>query len=410
MAGPGWYLIGEEELAEVVDVIRRRELTRYRFDDSDETEPSKVYQFERTFAEIIGTKYCLALNSGTSSLLAGLASLGIGPGDEVIVPGYTFIASMAAIAHVRALPVLAEIDYTLTLDPCDVQKKITSRTKAIMAVHMLGFPANLEELHTIAKNNGLFLIEDVAQACGGAYRGKKLGSWGDVGAFSLGHFKVITAGDGGMLTTNNDSAFQRAFAFHDQGFKPYRLGVIDDSSLLGINLRMHELTGAVALAQVRKLQQILNKLRFQKRQFISALPPLIDCRFAPLNDVDGECSTVLAIQFDTVERANSVAFALGTKTLIQSGKHYYGNMVQLLNCNMPSQRGCPFNCPSYPAMEPYRIGMLPRTDNILARTICLSVGVVDSYLGTGFGINILDDQTTVQRKADEFSHVITLNK
>jgi len=333
--------------------------------------------------------------------------LGIGPGDEVIVPGYTFIASIAAVIYARAVPVLAEIDESLTLDPRDVEAKIGPKTKAIMAVHMLGAPCNLDELKCIARRHNLFLIEDVAQACGATYKGVPLGSIGDFGAFSLNVFKTITAGDGGMLTTNDKRVYERAFAIHDHGAKPFRLGVMDDASLLGLNLRMNELVGAVALAQIRKLQKIVTTLQHKKRIFKDLLTQLGGLKFRAENDPEGDCGTVLALLFDSRKRAEAIAEALGSRTLLQSGKHYYGNMVQLLNQNMPAAEGCPFRCPHFPTEISYSKGMLPRTDDILSRAVCLSVGVSDSYLGTDFGINVLDDDDAIRQKANEFDRRTT---
>jgi dTDP-4-amino-4,6-dideoxygalactose transaminase len=362
-----------------------------------------VYQFERECEATFNVRHCLALNSCTSGLLAGLSALGIGPGDEVIVPGYTFIASIAAVIYARAVPVLAEIDESLTLDPRDVEAKVGPKTKAILAVHMLGSPCNLDELASIARRHNLFLIEDVAQACGASYKGKALGSIGDCGAFSLNVFKTITAGDGGMLTTNSTPLYERAFAFHDHGAKPFRQGVLDDGSLLGLNLRMNELVGAVALAQIRKLPGIVTALRHKKRVFKELLTQLGGLKFRVEHDPDGDCATVLALLFDSRQQAEALAEALGSKTLLQSGKHYYGNMIQLLNQNMPTAAGCPFQCSHFPTDVTYAKGMLPRTDDILSRAVCLSVGVSDSYLGTDFGITVLDDDDAIRQKANEFA-------
>lgn len=402
MAGPGWNFIGQEELDEVIEVITSRELSRYRFDDQTGRTTPKVYQFEREFEAYTGAKHCLAVNSGTSSLLAGLAALGIGPGDEVLVPGYTFIASIASVAYSRAIPILTEIDESLTIDPEDVERKITSRTKAIMAVHMLGTACNMSRLKEIAKRHNLYLIEDAAQACGGSYQNAKLGTIGDVGGFSLNIFKVITAGDGGMLTTNNTDIYQRAFAFHDHGSQPFRLGLAGEGNLLGLNLRMNELVGAVALAQVRKLKSILNTLKEKRFKFQKALSEITNLRFKTIHDEEGDCSTTLTLLFESPEIAKAVSAAIGSKTLLQSGKHYYGNMIQLLNKNMPTKDGCPFACKSfYPEEVSYQLEMLPKTDDILGRAISLSIGVSDSYLGTDFGINIFSNDDSIWQKAEE---------
>lgn len=397
MPGPGLSFFDEEERHHVMDVLERRNLSRYAFGD-DAGAPTKVVQFERELSARLRVGHVLGTNSCTSALLAGLEALGIGAGDEVIVPGYTFIATIAAIAHARATPVLAEIDDSLTLDPRSVEARITSRTKAVVAVHMLGAPCHMDPIVDLSRRHGLDIIEDVAQACGGSYKGQPLGSIGDFGVFSLNVFKIITAGDGGVLATNRRDLYERAFAIHDHGFRPFRDGVIDDDTLLGLNLRMHELTGAVALAQVRKLDRILTHLSRLKRILKDALSDLA-VAFRPLHDATGECGTVVVIQFDDEVKAERVAAQLGTKTLIRSGKHYYGSMRQLASRRMPTPRGCPFDCPVHPSNADYRAGSLPRTDSILARSIALSVGVRDSYLGTDRGLTVDMDEAEARDEA-----------
>src|SRR6476646_5242180 len=173
MPGPGMDLIGEEEIQEVMEVLRGGYLFRYGISLGADVDPrfkGKVYKVEQEIAKYCGLKHAVAVNSGTSALLTALAGLGIGPGDEVIVPGFTFIASISSIVYARGIPVLAEIDRTFNLDPEDVRAKITPQTKAIMVVHMMGNPARLDELKAIADEHGLFLIEDSAQAFGAVYK------------------------------------------------------------------------------------------------------------------------------------------------------------------------------------------------------------------------------------------------
>ncbi|MFI5782805.1 DegT/DnrJ/EryC1/StrS family aminotransferase [Nocardia sp. NPDC051570] len=386
MTGPGYLFIGEEEAALVQSVLASRQLTRYRSGDSDEVGQSMVFTLEREIEQRMGARHCIAVNSGTSALLAALAALGVGPGDEVIVPGYTFIATIAAVVHRGAVPVLAEIDDSLTLDPDDVIRRITPKTRAIIAVHMLGAPCAMDELRAIADANGLFLIEDVAQACGGSYRGRSLGTIGDAGAFSLNPYKIITAGDGGLLICADDGVYERAFAFHDHGFKPLRQGIAEADSLFGMNLRMPELSGAVALGQLRKIDDILATLRRQRRRLDDAIGDLPGVQRRRPNDEAGDCCSLLVLQLDSVVVAEAVAAQLGTATLINSGRHYYGNMPQLLGRRMPTTSECPFACSAHPTNYYYAPRMLPRTDDVLARSIALSVGVSDAYLGSGFGI------------------------
>jgi dTDP-4-amino-4,6-dideoxygalactose transaminase len=403
MAGPGLHTIGAEECASVIQALQERQLSRYRFDDeASGNAASFTYRFERALEAELQVRHCLGMNSCTSALLSGMWAAGIGAGDEVIVPGYTFVASMAAVAYTGAQVVLAEIDESLTLDPADVAAKITPRTKAILCVHMLGLPADVERLARLSEERGLILIEDCAQAAGGRFRGRALGSFGLFGAFSLNVFKTFTAGDGGVLLTNSTALFEAAFAIHDHGSRPMRLGVADADSLLGLNFRMHELTGAVAHAQLPKLAGNLQRLRSLKRRLAQAIGPLEGVTAAPLRDTEGECGTVLAFTFVDAAHARRVAQSLGSRLLADSGKHVYANIPQLQRQCLPAAiRGRAVT------PEQFRRGALPQTDDLLSRTVALSVGVQDSYLGTSFGINIHADDAEIERAARTFRDAVT---
>ncbi len=271
MPGPGFEWIGKEEEKEVLEVLRDRWLFRYG-DEKDPAFKRKVKTLEEMVEQKFATKHALAVTSGTAALITALSALGIGPGDEVIVPGYTFIASMSSIIIARAVPVLAEIDESLTLDPADVEKKITPRTKAIMAVHMLGNPCNLDALSAVAQKHKLILIEDAAQAFGGSWKGRRLGTIGTIGTYSFNIFKTINAGDGGMVVTDDDELYFRAFGYHDQGHFPSRSGVeVGNRSIVGQNYRMNEITGAVLIAQFRRLDDIIARLREIKGRFKSQI-------------------------------------------------------------------------------------------------------------------------------------------
>jgi dTDP-4-amino-4,6-dideoxygalactose transaminase len=406
MAGPGFEWIGEEEEKEVLDVLRGKWLFRYG-NERDPAFKGKVKVFEEMVEQRFGTKHALAVSSGTAALITALSALGIGPGDEVIVPGYTFIASISSVILVRAVPVLAEIDESLTLDPADVEAKITPRTKAIMAVHMLGNPCDMEKLQAIAARHELILVEDAAQAFGASYRGKRLGTQSRIGIYSFNIFKMINAGDGGMVVTDDDELYYRAFGYHDQGHFPSRTGAeIGHRSLIGQNYRMTELTAAVLIAQFRKLGDITERLHYLKGRFKKQIEGIRGLTFRRINDPEGESSTLLTVLLPSAEIAAKVAARLGTTTVSQSGWHVYSNMEQILGRKTITPQGCPFNCASYPCHQEYTKGMLPRTDDILCRAINLSVGVVDRGLGAGFGINPHSTDKEIEQKASEFATAV----
>jgi dTDP-4-amino-4,6-dideoxygalactose transaminase len=395
-SGPGGYRIGKEEKEEVMDVLSTGYLFRYgKLDDTDFKH--KVYSLEQEFAKYQGVKYCVATSSGTSALLISLLALGLKPGDEVIVPGYTFVASYSAVIFAGGIPVLSEIDESLTLAPADIEKRITSRTKIIMPVHMLGNPCDMESIMGIAEKHNLAVLEDACQAGGASYRGKKVGTIGDIGAFSLNVFKTITAGDGGMIITDNRELYEKVFGIHDQGHSPNRAGVeVGKRSILGLNFRMNELTGAVALAQLRKIDYILDTLREKKRKFKEYIGQIPGMRWRKVNDKNGECATLLTAVFDSAEDAGRVADVLGTKTVDRSGWHVYYNMEHI-NEYLKS------------VGQPYGKGILPRTDDILSRSINLGVGVVDAGLGSAFGINIDADDSEIKETAGKFRECVQKN-
>jgi len=407
MPGPGMEWIGEEEKQALLEVIEAGYLFRYG-DPANPAFKAKVYQLEQEVAKLSKVPYAVAVNSGTSALLVALGGLGIGPGDEVIVPGYTFIASMSSIIYARAIPILAEVDRSLNLDPQDVRKKITPRTKAIMAVHMLGNPAKLDELKTIADEHNLLLIEDCAQAFGASYKGKPIGSIGHAGTFSFNVYKTITAGDGGMVITSNQEYYRRFFGFHDQGHSPNRTGVeVGNRPFVGLDFRMTELTAAVLLAQLSKLDRLMKTLRAKKGYFKKALMDIPGLEFREITDEAGECATLCTVFLPTEEIARKVAKELNTKVVADSGWHVYNNMEQILEKRTITPEGCPYTCPYYKGGEvKYDKGMLPQTDALLNRAINLSVGVIDPGLGSAFGISFNDEDSLIDQKAAQFRSVV----
>jgi dTDP-4-amino-4,6-dideoxygalactose transaminase len=409
MPGPGSYIIGEEEKKNLLEVIESGWL--YRYADASVTGfKAKVMELEERVAGYIGVDHAVAVNSGTSALFAAMAALGIGPGDEVLVPGYTFIASIGSVVYSRAVPVLCEIDESLSLDPEDVRERITPRTGAIMLVHMLGSPGRIEEIIEIGNEKGIPVIEDCAQAFGATYRGKSVGSYGAVGTFSFNFYKTITAGDGGIVVMNDEKFYRRAFAVHDQGHLPLRQGVEQGSrALLGMNFKMTELAAAVLLAQLKKVGEIKRKLREKKRLFKERIETIDGIAFRDLPDPEGEIGTLLVVLLPDERTARKVGEELGCGVIADSGWHVYSNMEHLLGKKTVDRKQCPFTCPYYTqsgGKADYRKGMLPKTDSILGRAINISIGVSDAGLGSGFGISIMSDEGEIEKKASIFKRCV----
>ncbi len=403
MPGPGIELIGEEEIAEVMQVLRGRALSRYGSAD-DPAFGAKVRHVEQEIAALAGVRYALGLHGGGSSgLWLSLMGLGIGPGDEVIVPGFTYVASISAIVYARALPVLAEVDDSFNLDPADVEARITPRTRAIIVVHMLGAPARLDELKDIADRHGIALIEDCAQAFGATYQGQGVGGIGAAGVYSFNEYKTITCGDGGMIVTDDEDLYNRLFAIHDQGHAPNRLSSkYAERPFLGMNFRMTELSGAVLLAQVRKLDMIRSHLRANKKIVKSAIEDLPGLGFRAIVDPEGDLATHLVVTFPSAEVAQAVAGELGSIPLAASGWHVYSNMEHLLEKRTVSGKGCPFDCSCFGhGKADYRAGMLPQTDALLARSMSIGIGVSDANLAP-FGLRMRDDEAAARGVADRF--------
>ena len=254
----GQACLGEEELALLTEVIAARS----PFRAYGEGHPHMVDDFEREACAYFGTRYALATATGSGSFYCAMAGLGVGPGDEVIIPSFGWYTAFEAPVMLGATPVFADIDRTLNLDPDDVARKITPRTKALINIHFQGGTNDLGRILEIARAHGVKVVEDCAQACGARYRGQPVGALGDVGCFSLQQNKIITSGDGGLLLTNDPLVFERAGRFHDLGFlRPALSRQLDGKevvpSFCGGQWRMNEFSGAVARAQLRKLDAVV---------------------------------------------------------------------------------------------------------------------------------------------------------
>ena len=286
--GPLYY--DESEWTFLREVWQAR--SPFRFWNFEMKLPDKVAALEREFAEKMGVKYALAVNSGTTALEAALAALEAGPGDEVVLPAWTWHSCFHAVVRMGALPVCAEIDESFNLDPSRVEEAFSPRTKVLMIVHLQGNPADMDRLLPLARKRGIRVLEDVSQAVGASYKGRRLGSMGDIAAASLQVNKTISAGEGGMVYTNDPVLFERAVRFHDVGtlrqVHEERLGGAKLEPMPGSNFRMTEFTGAVLLAQVRKLDRIVGDIRAVARRVYEGIADLPGLRTRLLPDPAGE--------------------------------------------------------------------------------------------------------------------------
>lgn len=379
---PGGLEIGDEEKKEVLEVLDAKYLFRYY---GPKEAPSKVAKLEAEYERYLGARHCLAVNSCTSALITALVAVGVEPGDEVVVPAYTFFATVAAVVAAKAVPIVAEVDRSLTIDPRDLARKIGPRTKAVIAVHMRGMPAKMDEILELTKKRGISVIEDVAQANGGSYRGRKLGTLGDVGAFSLQFHKIITSGEGGVMSMNDDLLFTRSQAYHDVAacwrkdrFAPPEF---DGEIFFGVNFRMSELTGAVALAQLRKLDGLVGRMRRNKSRIMNQIKDLPGIDFRENTDPDGDTAIALIMFLRNEKSVEGFIKALRAEGIEAAGIynkgvpdwHVYHHWRILLDKKMATKKGCPFNCSLSGPVPNYSEDDCPNTRDWLARSVHLDV-------------------------------------
>lgn len=308
---PGFELFGDKERKEVQNVLDSGVLMRYGFDGMRNGH-WKAKELEAALAKRMQAQHVHLVSSGTAALTVALASAGVGAGDEVIMPTFTFVASFESILALGAIPVLVDIDDTLTLDPVAVEKAIGPRTKVIMPVHMCGSMANLKALKEICDKHGLLLLEDACQAIGGSYQGKPLGSYGDLGCFSFDYVKTITCGEGGAIITNNETYYENAHKYSDHGHD--HIGNdrgAEQHPFLGYNFRISEMNAAVGLAQLSRLDEFLS---IQKRNYTilrEALAQIPEVVFRSVPEGGEENYSFLSFFLPTEEVAKKAHKALG---------------------------------------------------------------------------------------------------
>jgi 8-amino-3,8-dideoxy-alpha-D-manno-octulosonate transaminase len=320
---PGGMEVGEEELEALERVVRSKNLFRYYGVGAG---PNEVADFEREFAAYLGSKHALCVNAGSSALICGLIGAGVGPGDEVVVPAYTWNATPNAVLATGAIPVLAEIDESLTIDPQDVERKLTSRTKAILPVHMRGAPADMRALVGLARESGLVLIEDVCQAAGASFEGRRLGTFGDAGAFSLQFNKIITTGEGGVMTTDRDDVYELAIDVHDCAGSVRRGAGLP--RFPGWNFRASELVGAVARVQLGRLDGLLERMRANHARLAEHVAALPGLQLRRSNDDGGDAGIALIAFAESSRLAREAVDALQAEGVLAT-RIYSRDVVDL---------------------------------------------------------------------------------
>ena len=366
------YRIGKEEVEAVARVMETRALFKINKTEQD------VMHAEEEMKALFKTEHALLMTSGYAALTSALVAMGIGPGDEVIVPGYTYIASAMAVVGAGAMPVIVDVDDTLTLDPEAFEAAITKNTKAVIPVHIQGFPCKMDKICEIARKHGVLVLEDACQADGGCFGGKRLGTIGDAGALSFNYYKVITAGEGGALFTDNKKIFERALIYHDSSAVAYfgdQLSDVDSELFCGNEYRTNGISAAILREQMKRLDGILADLRKNKKYVMDAIADL--CEFVPSNDIEGDCGTTIALRFKDAQTADRFAQyeGVGGTVPINTGKHVYTNWTPIMNkVGAAHPLMDPFKMEANKDIVPdYRADMCEKTLDLLSRSVYISV-------------------------------------
>ena len=396
--GRGMAVLGDEERAAVLEVLESRSLFRYYGPDLKK----KTEGFETDLREMLSVPYAVALSSGTAAIRCALAALGVGCGDEVIVPSFTFIATVNAVVAAGAVPIFCEVDSSLGADPADIEAKITSRTTAVMPVHLENQGCDMDAINAIAKKHGIAVIEDACQAIGASYKGKALGSLGDAGCFSLQLEKNITSGEGGALVTNDEDVLIRAARFSDQGgqfvtsYGSERGGELAEP-FTGENLRMTELAGAIAGAQLKKLPGIIERFRANRNKILGLVGDVDGMERRASHDPDGDGGSSMTWYFesqDTARRFGKALFAEGVPCVqMYNGEPVYMT-PSILAKRTATNKGGPWHCAEHPTDVVYEKGICPKTEALVSRA--LTVGV-----GPAYEASDCEDVATAIRKVAE---------
>jgi 8-amino-3,8-dideoxy-alpha-D-manno-octulosonate transaminase len=383
---PGVHHMDAKEIQAAVRLLRARSPFRYYGIKLQK----EVEKLEAEFARFLGVKHALAVASGTGALHAALSALGVGPGQEVIVPAYMWVSVVAAVVNHGAIPVLADIDDTFCLDPAQVEQRLTPKTTGIILVHMSGAPGNVAAIQKIARARKLWLLEDCAQCNGGSVAGRKVGSFGDIGVFSFQMNKNMTAGEGGCVVTNDFRLYRRAFACHDLGYARDENGRLiftdPDLCLWGKGYRLDELRAAVLRVQLKKLPRIVGNMRRSKYRIRRALEKFPRVQLRRILDPKGDTGCFLITTYPDADTAKLINTALRAEGIVTSpqgisnvvmtewGLHLYYNNISLVKQGSVDGRGFPWNLAENAGLGgQYSKGTCPQADSLFARSILLPI-------------------------------------
>jgi 8-amino-3,8-dideoxy-alpha-D-manno-octulosonate transaminase len=392
---PGIHHIGQEEIDAVTNVLKNQ--SPFRFYGPKPTFEAR--QFEEEFAKYVGMKYCITVSNGTTALQVALSALNIGPGDEVIMPCYFWVSTAGAVVRVGAIPVLVDVDDSMSLDPVDLAKKITERTKAVIVVHMGGVIGQMDKILEICKSSDIPVLEDCAQAAGTSQFGKMAGSFGDVSIFSFQINKNMTCGEGGAVLTNDKLLYERVFGIHDTGYIKDEEGnfVLDrpELQLWGIGCRISDLAAAMARAQLKKLPLIINNMRSFKHEITEMLSEYKGLRIRENKDPEGESGGFLKMTFETREESYEFKEHLinnGIKVahsgfypihMEEWGLHIYYNLPALVHKrpSMGIRSVWELTENGFAKDYTYDKGTLPFLDSLVERTVlfCIASNLTDEH-------------------------------
>jgi 8-amino-3,8-dideoxy-alpha-D-manno-octulosonate transaminase len=377
--GLGAAAIDEQEEQAALAVLRSHNLFRYYGDDPGNP-PQAVADLEKAAAEWLGLDYTLALTSCTAALETALAAIGVGPGDEVIVPAWSWLSCVTSIVRSGARPVLAEIDASLCLDPEEIGRLTTPRTKAVLVVHFQGIAADMEKIERACHRRGLFIIEDCAESPGTEFLGRPVGTWSDVAVYSFQHNKAMTAGEGGLLATRDKRIYERAVRNHDLGqFRPHHAAITPpaETCFSGGNFRMSELTAAVAKVQMEKIPAIMAHCRKLKEQILSEAGDLPGITWRPIPDPAGDFGYELYLYLPTAEQVAPFREALVAREVVcqpRTGTYPQYHRDHLKSGAAHHPAASPFrDLQPWPAPG-YRPEDFPRTEDLTTRYIAIPIG------------------------------------